>query len=143
MYTILLTDDEKLEIESLKIILSKNFMEEVTVLTANSGSKALETVRNQQVDIVFMDIQMPGLNGLETISLIRKLNPNIVVIILSAYNQFQYAQQALNLGAFKYLTKPVNRNLIVQTVRNAMVIIDSQRQNLSARIELHEKLSSV
>ena len=143
MYSILLTDDEKLEIESLKIILTKNFMEEVSIVTANSGSKALEVVHNQKIDIVFMDIQMPGLNGLETISLIKQINPNIVVIILSAYNQFQYAQQALNLGAFKYLTKPVNRNLIVQTVRNAMSLIDSMHQNLTDNIELHEKLSSV
>ena len=143
MYSVLLTDDEKLEIESLKIILTKNFMEEVSIVTANSGSKALETVRNQKIDIVFMDIQMPGLNGLETVSLIKQINPNIVVIILSAYNQFQYAQQALNLGAFKYLTKPVNRNLIVQTVRNAMSLIDSMHQNLTDNIELHEKLSSV
>lgn len=143
MYSILLTDDEKLETESLKIILTKNFMEEVSIFTANSGSKALEVVRNQKIDIVFMDIQMPGLNGLETISLIKQINPNIIVIILSAYNQFQYAQQALNLGAFKYLTKPVNRNLIVQTVRNAMSVIDSMHQNLTDNIELHEKLSTV
>lgn len=143
MYSILLTDDEKLETESLKIILTKNFMEEVEIYTANSGSMALDVVRNQKIDIVFMDIQMPGLNGLETISLIKQINPNIVVIILSAYNQFQYAQQALNLGAFKYLTKPVNRNLIVQTVRNAMSLIDSMHQNLTDNIELHEKLSSV
>ena len=88
MYSILLTDDEKLETESLKIILTKNFMEEVEIFTANSGSKALDVVRNQKIDIVFMDIQMPGLNGLETISLIKQINPNIVVIILSAYNQF-------------------------------------------------------
>lgn len=143
MYTILLTDDEKIVIESLKLTLTKNFSSEISVLAASSGAKALEIVRSQPVDIIFMDIRMPGLNGLETVSLIKQINPNAVIIIVTAYDQFQYAQEALNLGAYKYLTKPVNRELLVQTVRSAMTIIDSRHQNLSDSIELHEKLSLV
>ena len=86
MYTILLTDDEKIVIESLKLTLTKNFSSEISVLAASSGAKALEIVRSQPVDIIFMDIRMPGLNGLETVSLIKQINPNAVIIIVTAYD---------------------------------------------------------
>lgn len=143
MYNILLTDDEKIVIETLSLILNKNFGDEVKIFTALSGTKALEIVRQEKIDIIFMDIHMPKINGLETISLIKQIVPNIVIVILSAYNQFQYAQEAINLGAYKYLSKPVNRNLIVQTVRDCMNLVDSKRCVLSNNIELHEKLSFV
>ena len=143
MYNILLTDDEQIVIDSLSMILNKNFEGQITLFSASSGAKALETARSSRIDIIFMDIHMPGMNGLETISLIKQINPNIVIIILSAYDQFQYAQEALNLGAFKYLTKPVNRNTIAQTAREAMNAVDSERGKLTDSIELRQKLSVV
>lgn len=143
MYNILLTDDEQIVIDSLTMILSKNFEGQIALFSASSGAKALEIARSGGIDIIFMDIHMPGMNGLETISLIKQINPNIAIIILSAYDQFQYAQEALNLGAFKYLTKPVNRNLIVQTARDAMNLVDNERGKLTDSIELHQKLSVV
>lgn len=143
MYNILLTDDEQIMIDSISMILNKNFSEQVKIFTANSGTKAIEEVRTKNIDIIFMDIRMPGISGIEAISLIKQLNPNIVIIVLSAYDKFQYAQQALNLGAFKYLTKPVNRNLIIQTVREAMNVVDSERGKETDSLELHRKLSVV
>lgn len=143
MYNILLTDDEKIVTDSLTMILNKNFAEQVKIFTANSGTKALEEVRSKNIDILFMDISMPGLSGLEAVSLIKQMNPNIIVIILTAYDKFQYAQQALNMGAFKYLTKPVNRNLIIQTVRDAMNAVDDERGKQTDSIKLHQKLNVV
>ena len=143
MYNILLTDDEQIVIDSLTMILNKNFEGQITIFSASSGTKALEIARQAAIDIIFMDIHMPGMNGLETISLIKRIKPNTVIIILSAYDQFQYAQEALNLGAFKYLTKPVNRNLIAQTAREAMNQVDSERGKLTDSIELRQKLSVV
>jgi len=143
VYNILLTDDEKIVTDSLTMILNKNFAEQVKIFTANSGTKALEEVRSQNIDILFMDISMPGISGLEAVSLIKQLNPNIIVIILTAYDKFQYAQQALNMGAFKYLTKPVNRNLIIQTVRDAMNAVDDERGKQTDSIKLHQKLNVV
>ena len=143
MYNILLTDDEQIVVDSLSMILTKNFEGQITLFSASSGTKALEIAREAAIDIIFMDIHMPGMNGLDTISLIKKINPNIVIIILSAYDQFQYAQEAINLGAFKYLTKPVNRNLIAQSAREAMNAVDSERGKLSDSIQLRQKLSVV
>ena len=143
MYNILLTDDEQIVIDSLTMILNKNFEGQIKIFTANSGTKALEEVRSENIDILFMDISMPGLSGLEAVSLIKQLNPNIIVVILTAYDKFQYAQQALNMGAFKYLTKPVNRNLIIQTVRDAMNAVDRERGKQSDSMQLHQKLNVV
>lgn len=143
MYTILLTDDEPIVLESLTFIIEKNFPGQTVIHNANSGSEAIRISRSNKIDIYFMDINMPGLNGLETISEIKQLNPSSVIIILSAFDRFQYAQEAIALGAYRYLTKPVNRNLVAQTVRNAMGIVDTLRGKLDSDIEMKEKLSFV
>lgn len=143
MYSILLTDDEQIVTDSLAFIIEKNFPGQTQIFKAASGSEAIQTCRQNKIDIIFMDINMPGLNGLDTISEIKQFNPSAVVIILSAFDKFQYAQEAMALGAFRYLTKPVNRNLVTQTIRNAMGIIDSVQGKLSSDIEIKEKLSFV
>lgn len=143
MYNILLTDDEQIMIDSLTFIISKNFDAQVNLFSATSGSEALEIVAKNEIDIIFMDINMPGLNGLETVRYIMHSKPDTVVIILSAFDEFQYAQEAVNLGAFKYLTKPVNRNTVVDTVRSAMESVDKKRGRLSDEVELHKKLDLV
>ena len=143
MYNILLTDDEQIVIDSLSFIINKNFESEVKIYTALSGTQALEIATKEEIDIIFMDINMPGLNGLETVSCITKLKPNICIIILSAFDRFQYAQEAMNLGAFKYITKPVNRNIVIQTIRSAMDSIDNSRGNQNANQELHKKMDLI
>ena len=140
MYNILLTDDEQIVIESLSFIINKNFDEEVKIHTALSGTKALEIVTRENIDIIFMDINMPGLMGLETVSCITKIKPEAIIIILSAFDKFQYAQEAMNLGVYKYITKPVNRNVVVQTIQSAMDTVDARRGLKKEDKELQKKL---
>ncbi|MBR1722112.1 MAG: response regulator, partial [Treponema sp.] len=140
MYNILLTDDEQIMIDSLTFIINKNFMNQAEIFTATSGTEALEIVAKNNIDIIFMDINMPGLNGLETVRYIKHSRPDSVVIILSAFDEFQYAQEAVNLGAFKYLTKPVNRNVVIDTIRSAMDSVEKKRGHRSDVVELHKKL---
>lgn len=143
MYNIMLTDDEQIVIDSLKFIIEKNFPGQTQLFEAQTGGDAVNICRANKIEIAFIDINMPGLNGLEAIKEIKQFNPQILIIILSAFDRFQYAREALELGVYKYLTKPVNRNVIAQTVRTAMGIVDSQRGKLSSDIELREKLNSV
>ncbi len=143
MFNILVTDDEQIVIDSLSFIINKNFADDVQVFTALSGTEAIEIVMKENIDILFMDINMPGLNGLETVSVITKLKPNIVFVILSAFDRFQYAQQAIELGAYKYITKPVNRNVVIETIQGAMKLIEEKQGKLSADLELHKKLDLV
>jgi two-component system, response regulator YesN len=143
MYNILITDDEQIVIDSLEFIIKKNFPGQVNLFSALSGSEAIDITRTQHIDILFMDINMPGLNGLEAVSCITHINPDTVIIILSAFDRFQYAQEAINLGAYKYITKPVNRNLVIQTIRGAMNLVDTRQGQLSDDQELHRKLDFV
>lgn len=143
MYNILACDDEQIAIDSLKFIFEKNFQGQVNLFTSLSGFEALNIVKNNNIDIIFMDINMPGMNGLETISLIKTMKPDTLIIMLSAFDTFQYAQEALNLGAFRYITKPVNRNTIIQTARSAMNAVDNNRGNAQNSEEIQKKLESV
>ena len=143
MFNILVTDDEQIVIDSLSFIINKNFADEAKVFTALSGTEAIEIVMKENIDIIFMDINMPGLSGLETVSVITKLKPNTVFVILSAFDRFQYAQEAINLGAYKYITKPVNRNVVIETIRGAMQLVQEKQGKLSADLELHKKLDLV
>ncbi|MCF0242702.1 MAG: response regulator [Treponema sp.] len=143
MYNVLACDDEQIAIDSLKFIFEKNFQGEVNLYTSLSGFEALNIVKNNDIDIIFMDINMPGMNGLETIKLIMSMKPESLIIVLSAFDTFQYAQEALNLGAFRYITKPVNRNTIIQTARNAMNQVDNNKGNSLSSDEIQKKLELV
>lgn len=143
MYKILLTDDEQIVIDSMKFIISKNFSSEVEVFTALSGSDALCIVSREQIDLIFMDINMPGMNGLDTISCIKQIKPETIIVVLSAFDTFQYAQEAMNLGAYKYITKPVNKNTIIGTIRSVLSLIDEKRGQESQSQDLEKKLSSM
>ena len=111
MYNILLTDDEQIVIDTLSFIIQKEFDDKVCIFSAYSGSEAVQIFNQTKIDIAFVDINMPGLTGLEAIREMKAASPNSVMIVLSAFDRFQYAQEAIDLGVFKYLTKPVNRNL--------------------------------
>ena len=143
MYSILITDDEQIVIDSLFFILKKNFEGQVKLFSANSGASAIDIVSRESIDIIFMDINMPGMSGLESVKCILNLNPQAIIIILSAFDTFQYAQEALNLGAYKYLTKPINRNVVVQTVRSAMNRVDLIKTESPEDTELRQKLEKI
>ena len=143
MFNILITDDEQIVNDSLSFIINKHFPDETKVFTALSGSQAIEIAMKEEIDIIFMDINMPGLSGLETAACIKKLKPDTVIIILSAFDQFQYAQEAMNAGVFKYITKPVNRYMVIETVREAMDLVEKNKGLASKDEELHKKLDMV
>ncbi len=143
MYNILLTDDEQIVIDTLSFIIQKEFDGKVCIFSAYSGSEAVQIFNQTKIDIAFIDINMPGLTGLEAIREMKATSPNSVMIVLSAFDRFQYAQEAIDLGVFKYLTKPVNRNLVTQTLRDAMQVVDSNRGKLTSDLQLKEKLRFV
>lgn len=109
MYRIMLADDEGIVIDSLKFIINKEFGDECTIEFAKTGRNVIELAESFHPDIAIMDIQMPGINGIEAMREIRKTNDNLVFIVMSAYDKFDYAQEAMKLGAIEYLTKPMER----------------------------------
>lgn len=143
MYKIMLADDEGIVIDSLRFIIEKEFADQCVIESAQTGRNVIELAENFRPDIAFMDIQMPGINGIEAIKEVKKNYSNTIFIIMSAYDKFDYAQDAINLGVLEYLYKPVGRNKIVQVIKRAMDIIDMQRQKRSQDLIIREKLETV
>ncbi len=109
MFKILLADDEGIVIDSLKFIIEKNFPDCCIIESAKTGRKVIELAENFRPDIAFMDIQMPGINGIDAMKEIREANKTTIFIVMSAYDKFDYAKEAINLGVLDYLNRPVEQ----------------------------------
>ncbi|HSR04935.1 MAG TPA: response regulator [Proteiniclasticum sp.] len=116
MEKILLVDDENLEREVLKMILGTRMDEYQVVGEADNGLGALDFVRKNDVDVVIMDIKMPKMTGLEASRLIKEFNPRIGIIIVSAYNDFEFAQDAIRYSVDDYLLKPSRPEHIFEAI---------------------------
>lgn len=143
MYKVLLADDEQIALDALRYMVNKSFPEKCVIETARSGREAVGKAESFKPDLVFMDIQMPGLNGIEAIEEIRKFDNDIVFIMLTAYDKFDYARKALNIGAFEYLLKPINRTKIAEALQKAFDKIDNDRRRARSDFEMKEKLKNV
>lgn len=143
MYKIMLADDEGIVIDSLKFIIEKEFGDDCVVEYAKTGRKVIELAENFRPDIVVMDIQMPGINGIEAMKEIRKNNPGIIFIVMSAYDKFDYAKEAIKLGVLEYITKPMEKNKIISVLKRAMEMIEKEREKRSNDLLVKEKLETV
>lgn len=119
-YSILVIDDEPLARLSFRKLIETRFPGFSVCGEAGTGPEGLESFRRLQPDIVMMDIQIPDLNGLEASRLILERHPGAQIIVLSAYDQFEYVQDALNSGILGYLLKPVNEKKLSQLLDKAV-----------------------
>jgi DNA-binding response OmpR family regulator len=87
--------------------------------TAFDGEQALEIVKGQEPDVMVLDLMMPGIDGMEVLRRVRKAYPQVQVIILTGHGTEKDAEEAERLGAFAYLQKPVNLDVLVKTMRKA------------------------
>ncbi|PHV69409.1 DNA-binding response regulator [Sporanaerobium hydrogeniformans] len=143
MYRIMLADDEGIVINSLKFIIEKHFKDECVIEFAKTGRHVIELAERFRPDIAFMDIQMPGINGIEAIKEIKKVSPSTLFIVLSAYDKFEYAKEAIHLGVLEYLNKPVNQKVIVEIIEKAIHLINKQREQRNHDLMVKEKLEIV
>ena len=143
MYKILLADDEGIVIESLKFMIEKELGTNCEIRFAKTGRSVIELAETFRPDIAFMDIQMPGINGIEAMKEIRKANSNIIFIVMTAYDKFDYAREAINLGVLEYLNKPAEREKIIEVLKRATNIIDEERRKRSEDLLIKEKMETV
>src|SRR6056297_299677 len=133
MSRILITDDEKSIRNALREILE---FESYKVLEADSGSNALEIIREQPIDLVILDIKMKGMDGIETLGKIKEIKPDIPVLMISGHGNIQIAVEATKLGAFDFIEKPPDLNRLLISVRNALDRRELARENKSMRSKL-------
>lgn len=143
MYKILLADDEGIELDAMKFILDKNFNGMCNVATAKTGRGAIELAETFRPDIAVMDIRMPGINGIDAMREMRSIQPNIIFIIMTAYDKFEYAKDAINISVFEFLTKPVNKGAVVDTLQRAMKKVDAERRMRNDDLKNRERLENM
>lgn len=114
---ILITDDERAIRNTLKEILE---FEEYTVSTAESGAQALDILQRESIHLVFLDIKMKGLDGLETLKKIRETGNEVPVVMISGHGTIEIAVEATKMGAFDFLEKPPDLNRLLLVTRNAL-----------------------
>lgn len=143
MYKIMLADDEGIVIDSLRYIIENNFGNLCSVEFAKTGRSVIELAESYRPDIAIMDIQMPGINGIEAMKEIKKFNASTIFIVISAYDKFDYAKEAINLGVLEYLNKPIDKECIVSVLKRAMETIDKDREKRSYDLLIREKMETV
>lgn len=129
MYTVLLADDEESVLTILKSSIDWQGLGVDTLLTAANGQIALELFSQRTIDLLVTDIRMPILDGIELIRRVRAIYPDTHCVLLTAYGEFQYAQEAIRLGVDNYLLKPVAREEVIQTIHSALDNIYQKRNN--------------
>ena len=123
---ILIVDDEIGPRESLRMILKPNY----NVFTAENGNEAIRIIQQIKIDVATLDLKMPGLSGIETLKEIRRIDPDIMVIIITGYGTLKSAIEAIRYGVFDYIPKPFNVPEIMCILEKA---INRRKLNLKVK----------
>jgi DNA-binding NtrC family response regulator len=126
--TVLLVDDETEYLETLMKRLRKR---NLRVNGVSSGEAALELLRENPVDVVVLDVRMPGMDGVQTLREIKKINPLVQVIMLTGHANVEVAIQGMELGAFDYLMKPANMDELLYKIQDAHKAKSLQEQKIA------------
>ena len=128
MFNVLLVEDEIHEWDNIRNSCIWSDSEFTLIACAANGEDGWEILKREKIDIVVTDITMPAMDGLELSSRIRQSMPNIKIIIISGFGDFQYARQALSLGVSEYLLKPVNPPDLLDALQKAAVKLKEEMQ---------------
>lgn len=128
MINIMIVDDEERARDGMKSLIDWQEHQMCIIAEARDGAEALELLAQKPVDILLTDIRMPEIDGLKLIEMVKEKYPHVKSIIMSGYNDFNYAKQALLLGASDYLLKPSRRQEILETVLKVANTIIAERQ---------------
>jgi two-component system nitrogen regulation response regulator NtrX len=136
MKTILVVDDEK----NLRLFYEKELADEgYRVLLAADAREALECLKSVRPDLVVLDIKMPGMDGLETLSRLRGMNDALPVVIVSAHGTASSALEAGRLGAFRFIEKPLSKDYVLDAIREGLELGSLKRENRQMRSVIESK----
>ncbi len=140
MMKILLADDEKYDRETLNHIIKESFPDELDVYEARNGREAIELSESIRPDIVIMDIKMPGIDGIQALKEINATLPNLYSIILTAYDYFDFALEAVKINVKEYLLKPFTKEEIIEKVSSGIKFVKKEQNKRKSEIENKEKI---
>ena len=134
--TILITDDD----ESLRRVIEYNLSNKgYRLLLASNGEEALNIFKSENVDIVVTDIKMEKMDGLELLENIKRLNSNVLVIMITAHGSIETAVKAMKLGAYDYITKPFDRDERQIMIEKGLNLQALMSENIRLRQELTDR----
>ncbi|MCM2536206.1 response regulator [Neobacillus pocheonensis] len=140
MLKILLVDDEVLERKGLAKMIT-DAIEDIRVIgEAANGRKAIEMAEEHRPDIIFMDIKMPGIDGVQAVKEIKKLLPSTRFIMVSAFNTFEYAKEVMQQGVKEYILKPSRKQDILAAIERVSTEILEDRKQRDEQQSLRENL---
>lgn len=139
MYKIFLADDEIWVIMGLKKLIEKTGAPFRVVGEANNGIVALEEIEEKKPDVLITDIRMPGMDGLQLMQKIQEKNLDTRVVLVSGYAEFNYAQQAMRMGAVDYLLKPVEEEALAEVLERLETMLNKDGKKTEEQTE--EKLN--
>ncbi|WP_404330155.1 response regulator [Mesobacillus maritimus] len=137
MYRVLIVDDEAIERKGLEMILTENFPS-IVIDEADSGRTAILKAEEFRPDIIFLDIKMPGIDGVEAAKEIKKLNRNVNIFMLTAFDKFEYARQLVKIGVQDYILKPYNREEIIEPLKKAIQEIEQEKAKRTEELTLRD-----
>jgi DNA-binding NtrC family response regulator len=132
---ILIVDDEPDMLKLLKMILTEKTPYEI--VTTNNPFEAIEIVNQGRLDIIICDLKMPGLDGISLLKAVKNIE-DIPVIIITAFGTIESAEEAMQHGAFDFITKPFKKEQILFTIDKALKWLKLQRENKELRSKLKE-----
>jgi DNA-binding NtrC family response regulator len=134
--TLLIVEDDPTVGESIRLLLKKRGF---SILLASNGKEALQVFRHEMVDLVITDLVMPKMDGMALLEAIKKLKPETEVIVISAQGTIEKAVQAIKMGAFDFIEKPINPKVIALVVERALEKQTLVLQNRDLRSQLEDK----
>jgi DNA-binding NtrC family response regulator len=114
--TVLIADDE---IEFASTLVARLKLRNFQATMVNSGKAALAAIEEEQPDVLILDLKMPDLDGLEVLASLKENYPDLAVIILTGHGSFEAGRQGMELGAYDYIMKPVDLNLLLVKIEDA------------------------
>jgi two-component system nitrogen regulation response regulator NtrX len=133
---LLVIDDEAAIRDTMRMLLEYDGYE---VLVAGSGQEGLSLVENEHPDLVFLDVKMPGMDGLEVLNRLRGMNDSLPVVIVSAHGNTTTALEAGRLGAFRFIEKPLSKDYVLDAVREGLELGSLRRENRQLRSALETR----
>ena len=127
MYKVVIIDDEPIIVEGLSKVIKWDSYGCVLAGSASDGKSGLELIRKEKPDIIFSDIAMPGMDGLQMIAAIRVEQPHVMISILTGYRDFDYAQTAIKLGVCRFLLKPSNLSELEEAIQFMVRELDEKK----------------
>ncbi|AEJ18205.1 response regulator transcription factor [Gracilinema caldarium] len=127
MYRVLIVDDEEPVLDSFSYMIKEYSSDFVLAGKARNGFEALSAIHDLQPDVVFMDINIPGMDGLKVIDTVHSQYPHMIFVLSTAYERFDLAQKAIPLGVHAYLVKPISKKMFIGTLEEIKNKLDKNR----------------